>query len=196
MFKSIMSTKLLSVAMLAFLGTSANAATVIYGDAADYIGIPEIVDPAGIVIAIENLEIGGVFYNVDFGDPSYPTVGGNSNFWTTAGEATIARDTINSLLNSEAVGSNPVAVGTAAAPLAGFFSVYYGTYAGDDLVGGFRDKSMIAGSQWSADTFTVRNGIPSNQATAWSVVPVPGAVWLFGSGLGFLGWMRKRKIAA
>jgi hypothetical protein len=26
---------------------------------------------------------------------------------------------------------------------------------------------------------------------AASVVPIPAAVWLFGSGLGLLGWMRK-----
>jgi hypothetical protein len=29
---------------------------------------------------------------------------------------------------------------------------------------------------------------------AFSVVPVPAAVWLFGSGLGLLGWMRRRAV--
>ncbi|MDX2420426.1 MAG: VPLPA-CTERM sorting domain-containing protein [Nitrospirota bacterium] len=28
-----------------------------------------------------------------------------------------------------------------------------------------------------------------------STVPVPAAVWLFGSGLGFLGWFRRRQTA-
>jgi hypothetical protein len=28
------------------------------------------------------------------------------------------------------------------------------------------------------------------------VVPIPAAVWLFGSGLGFLGWLGKRKAAS
>ncbi len=33
---------------------------------------------------------------------------------------------------------------------------------------------------------------PTVQPGTWSVVPVPAAVWLFGSALGLLGWMRRK----
>jgi hypothetical protein len=37
---------------------------------------------------------------------------------------------------------------------------------------------------------------PLSSVTAYGVVPIPAAVWLFGSGLGLLGWMRRKSIAA
>lgn len=40
------------------------------------------------------------------------------------------------------------------------------------------------------------NALTSMWAAGSTVVPVPAAVWLFGSGLGLLGWMRRKSIKA
>jgi hypothetical protein len=179
------------VTIFAFFSSAANAVQVIYADPLDS-GTPENADgnTNGIVIAIKRLDIGGTLYNVDFDYDTYPTYLGDSDYWSSLGEAETARDSILSLLNSEAVGSDPVALGTIKAPLAGFFSVNYDSGASN--VNGFRNKALDAGSMWASDGgFTTQ----TDKATAWSVVPIPGAVWLFGSGLGFLGWMRRRSTA-
>jgi len=46
------------------------------------------------------------------------------------------------------------------------------------------------------DVFSIGNGVsvgsPNGHAMVFQVVPVPAAVWLFGSALGLLGWMRHR----
>ena len=40
-------------------------------------------------------------------------------------------------------------------------------------------------------------GVPLlSSVNAYNVVPIPAALWLFGSGLGLLGWMRRKSIAA
>jgi hypothetical protein len=183
MFIKDLFVKIAAITLVAFLGTAANAATVIYGDPGDYDGA------TGIAIAIQGLDIGGTLYNVDFADPDFDTFGGDADFWNTSSEALTAVNAINSLLNGEAVGTDPVAMGTAAAPLAGNYNVLYN--GGLDAKAGFRNKSLDAGVQWSENTFAIQ----ADRATSWSVVPVPGAVWLFGSALGGLGWVRRKRKA-
>ena len=36
---------------------------------------------------------------------------------------------------------------------------------------------------------------PLSNVTAYNVVPIPAAAWLFGSALGMMGWMRRKSIA-
>jgi len=82
------------------------------------------------------------------------------------------------------------------------------TLGGDDVVafGGPRTISeydfgtitLISGSNTLAPgtIFSIGNGIgvgnPGGDALTFQVVPVPAAVWLFGSALGLLGWARRK----
>jgi len=53
------------------------------------------------------------------------------------------------------------------------------------------DESDIRG--WNRPDASIIDGIIYNQASVTvSAVPVPAAVWLFGSALGLLGWVRRR----
>ena len=42
--------------------------------------------------------------------------------------------------------------------------------------------------------FDVDWGTNSNLPGTWSVVPVPGSIWLFGSAFAFFGWIRKKLV--
>ena len=66
-----------------------------------------------------------------------------------------------------------------------------------DTVGWVEDTKMIMQIQNNLSATTLNNGesawIQKKQGgVGLSVVPVPAAVWLFGSALGMLGWMRRR----
>jgi hypothetical protein len=51
----------------------------------------------------------------------------------------------------------------------------------------YADADFLSNGDQIADLSNVR---------AFSAVPIPAAVWLFGSGLGLLGWMRRKSIIA
>jgi hypothetical protein len=64
-------------------------------------------------------------------------------------------------------------------------------------VSGFR--GFISDTPFTTFTITTSDpnawhGVDNLEAFSASVVPLPAAVWLFGSGLGLLGWFRKRSI--
>ena len=151
--------------ILLFVVGSANAATIVYSS-------------PGVVTGIGGLDIGGTLYNVDFEATAYSTFGGEVDFWSTANEAITASNVINAILTAE----DNVDVNNEV------LSVYHVRW-GD---GAFAEESVNSSGLW-ANT----GGIPALPyapiVTAWSVVPLPAAVWLFGSALAGLGWLRRKQ---
>ena len=167
--------KILLTFGLLCLAISANAATIIY----NYPG-------SSFVTAIENLDIGGTLYNVDFDADTYGTFGGDEEFWTTQAEASVAVDAINVLFNA----NQSPGVANGGAPSCEGSPCYIVKFGSSDSVGALNfggwDNYGSIGYGSELDPI----------ATAWSVaVPIPAAVWLFGSALAGLGWMRRKHTA-
>jgi hypothetical protein len=159
------------IAVMLLLGCgSANATTITYSS-------------PGVVTGIGGLDIGGTLYNVDFDADTYGTFGGDDEFWTTETEASAAVDAINALFIAN--------------------SVYDVSNDGmDDCLGhgcytvNFSPGSSVLGYEFGdwLNACCVGGSEFDPIRTAWSVaVPIPAAVWLFGSALAGLGWMHRRK---
>ena len=65
----------------------------------------------------------------------------------------------------------------------------YNTILGPDVSGGF---TLQLAAVCGADAGCFTDLYFDNVSVQADVVPIPAAVWLFGSGLGLLGWMRRR----
>jgi hypothetical protein len=164
--------KILVTFGLLCLAISANAATLYYSHPG-----------SSYVTAIGNLDIGGTLYNVDFDADAYSTFGGDDEFWTTEAEASVAVDAINALFVANSVygianDSIPDCEGSPCytvkfEPSSGVLAYAFGDWL---------NAGWVYGSEFDP------------LATGWSVaVPVPAAVWLFGSALAGLGWMRRKQ---
>ena len=156
---------------LAALGPPVHAATLHYDGA--------------LVTAIEALDVGGTLYNVDFEATSYTTFPGDVFFWigdlVGASDAAVA---INTLLNTNIPAPNGKINNIGVS----FYLIAWS--------GGFAVEGANAGAPPPADfiVFSTATEPDPLALTAWSLtpVPVPAAVWLFGSALGLFGWMRRK----
>ncbi len=170
----------LAVMLLLVVG-SAQAETIVYST-------PEV------VTAIGGLDIGGTLYNVDFESGVYSTFGGIEDFWTTQAEAYTAAVAINTVLNGPtrlicAVNNGSAFPLNNCQTLNAQYSVLSDVFFGNAA---FSHQALFMDEpQW----VILCPSCPSidGVATAWSVVPIPAAVWLFGSGLGLLGWMKRKR---
>jgi hypothetical protein len=171
--------------ILLFVVGSANAATIVYA-------------PDGDVTGIGGLDIGGTLYNVDFETGAYSTFGGVEDFWTTQAEGVAAINTINALLNANLPANCEVNNSTSDSGSCTSFSAYrYSVNIGAGNAthaASYVDFFDEPHEPWSiaCTSCEVTNISP---VTAWSVVPLPAAVWLFGSALAGLGWFRRRQTA-
>lgn len=180
----------LAIAVLAFAGTATAVTVILDGDN---------------VIRIENLEVqldqGTVLYNVDFitssGDNLYGSDPASFDF-PLAEDAATAIIQVNNALNL----NDPIPNG--AGPLGTdqyFIPGLERTRLGITAWGAFGGENLGLGglNAWDAcEVDCLGSGIailfPDEVVTyaKFTVVPVPAAVWLFGSALGLLGWVRRR----
>jgi hypothetical protein len=152
-------------------------------------------DDAEIATGILNLDVNGFVYNVDFdegtADEFYGT-GPRTFDFDNASDAQAANDAIVTALN-DVVQSDILLVGGVINNSDQYGIGFASTNGNVDIaVGRYNDP---VASAWAnaggqsvigTDTLVYANFQPA-------VIPVPAAVWLFGSALGVLGWLRRMK---
>ena len=150
------------------------------------------------VTGILNLDVLGTIYDVQvvvdtganvFGSPTSPSP--LPTFWGDQAGAAAAVTALVTALNS--AGGIEGATGVAGSRY--WIDVPWGTsnFAGLPLNVEF---ASVSGTNWVNSGQGACGFVPGCDVEGWAlftpVVPVPAAVWLFGSALGVMGWMRRK----
>ena len=200
----IMMRKLLAVFVFAFAGlTQAHAVTIDFED-------PALVGPelGGAPMQTQGFEISANAFAVS-GDYFVRFIDGQWGSRSLYAEACCwSQDTVSpyagiSIVRSDGQAFALYSLNWASQEISGGATFFSGTTSGGSTVdlstplgtGGWLDLVSFSVVSGGGDGFT-SSGIASvelDNIVLGAVVPVPAAVWLFGSALGALGWLRRKK---
>lgn len=141
---------------------------------------------------INGLVVNSQTYSVAFVRDSFNNLDGGSNFplFGDSASTQAAANAINLILNSEP--TVPGEVGPSAGNARGIYGLPFAvtSESGVQTFGG--SYTLFTPDVWST---VGASKFPDNTTDIYAIltpVPVPAAVWLFGSALGLLGWMRRK----
>ncbi len=208
--------KLLSLVALACCFTSANAAGVyVLTDVSSYNAFTTYapssltgpVSGTATVDGVGNVTITGLSFSTNAFGQNFTYTGGNWS--TTVGGTSIT----NSGVCTDIAGASCADPFGGLAPLAGGTTAVFGNGSRNTgapsvacppiagtLIGPTCDLVSVVETPGVSLVITEQSefiaiaGTPSGYVYTFTVVPVPAAVWLFGSALGLLGWIRRRSV--